>query len=371
MSSKYGINIELYNEASSSFTINNTRAIAIIGDDIKVENTGLRLYSNIKQALESVGEGTIKDTLEDLQASGIESLIITSSFVKSNNTDKTQAQSEDINKCLESIDNLIIAEQELNQSPKFVLAPIYNNDKGIWEKLKGIGEKLRAIYTIEINETKENKIKEAINDFKDKRAIITYQKVTRLDEVVRPLGNFIVASYAKVMASSEYGFAQTYSNRIINGIIGIVDKVEFIQGQDCVADRLRDMGISLVIADNGLRSWGGESRDEDFTSLHSVAIFDTAIETILKAQKEAIDKKMSDVLKKVKDDLESFYRSLIANNVIIGFKVSVPNDINTNETINDGKIYIKHEVQATPLLKNITNKIYQVSSYGTQLIKEL
>lgn len=371
MSAKYGINIELYNEASSSFIINNTRVIAIVGDDSKSENVGLKYYGSITQALEDVGEGTIKDALNDLHASSINSLIITSSFIKSSNTDNTQAKSEDLVKCLEAIENLIISEQSFSKSPKFILAPIYNNDIGVWEKLKSVSEKLRAIYTIEINESKEEKIIEAIKDFKDKRAIITYQKVTRLDKVVRPLGNFIVASYAKIMAQTQFGFAQTYSNHIINGVISIIDKVEFIQAQDCLADRLRDIGITLIIADNGLRAWGGETRDIDFKSLHSVVIFDSATETILSSQKEAIDKKMSDVLKKVKDDLESFYRSLIANNVIIGFKVFIPEDINTSQTISDGKIYIKHEVQTTPLLKNITNKIYQVSSYGIDLIKEL
>lgn len=32
------------------------------------------------------------------------------------------------------------------------------------------------------------------------------------------------------MALSEYGFSQTYSNKIIDGVVGIVNEVELIQG---------------------------------------------------------------------------------------------------------------------------------------------
>lgn len=362
MPSKYGINVELINSSASEITINNTRAIAIVGDDSLASNIGLKYYSSIKEAIESVGDGSIKDTLEDLSASGLNSTIITSSF---NKDDKS------IESALKAIDDLILSEQSTGYSPKFILTPIYNNDNGVWEKLRIVSEKLGAVFTIEVPKNKENEILEAIKDFTTKRAIITYQKVTRLDKVVRPLGNFIIASYAKVMAGSEYGFAQTFSNRSINGIIGIVDKIEFISGEDCVADRLRDAGITLVISDSGLRAWGGESKDPDFKSLHSVVIFDTIIESIKKSQKEAIDKQVGDYLKKVVDDLEAFYRRLVANNVAVGFKVSIPEKLNTNESIAEGKIYISHQIQEMPLMKNIANKIYKVNSYGTELVKEL
>ncbi|PAF46409.1 phage tail protein [Helicobacter sp. 12S02634-8] len=372
MSAKFGINIEVSSKATQSYTINNTRTLAIVGDDSKSENIGLKYYPSIKEALGAVGEGSVKDTLLDLQATGIETTLILSSFTKdTTGTDDTQRHNNDIKQALGAIDGLLNAESITGYKPKFILATLYNNDKGVWEKLKTIGDKLGAVYTIEVNETKEEKIKEAIKDFQAKRAIITYQKVNRIDNVIRPLGAFILASYIKVMASTEYGFAQTFSNRLISGIIAITDPIEFISGEDCVADRLRALGVSLVIVDNGLRAWGGENRDSEFSSLHSVVIFDTIIETIAKSQKEAIDKQVADVLKQVVDDLEAFYRKMVANNVIIGFEVSVPQDMNTNESIAEGKIYIKHQTQEMPLIKNITNRIYKVDSYGAELIKEL
>ncbi|PAF49209.1 phage tail protein [Helicobacter sp. 12S02232-10] len=372
MSSKYGINIEIYNQATKAYAINNTRTLAIVGDDANTENVGVKYYPSIDEAIKAVGDGSIQDTLKDLEATGINTTLIISSFVKdTTGVDETEKQKKDIVKAIEAIEALLGAEQTTGLKPKFILSSLYNNDKGVWEKLKIIGDKLGAIYTIEVNETKEEKINECIKDFSAKRAIITYQKVQRLDKTIRPLGNFIIAGYIKVMNQSEYGFAQTFSNRILDGIIGIVDKVEFISGEDCMADRLRGKGITLAIADNGLRSWGGETTDSDFTSIHSVVIFDTIMESIATSQKEAIDKQISDTLKKVVDDLEAFYRRLVGNNIIIGFEVSVPESLNTNESIAQGKIYIGHKAQETPLMKNITNKIYKVDSYGAELIKEL
>ena len=140
---------------------------------------------------------------------------------------------------------------------------------------------------------------------------------------------------------------------------------------DCEADRLRDAGITVIISDDGLRAWGGETRDEDFSSLHTYVIFYTAIDTIFEAQKRAIDKRMRDVLKNMVDSLEAFYRRLVSNNVVVGFLVTIPKELNDNQVIAEGKVYIKHEVQEMPLLKNITNRIYRVDAYSQVLIQEL
>ncbi len=369
MSSKYGINVELYNGSLNGYEIDNKRPIAIAGDDSKLEE-GLHIFSSVKDALKAVERGTLKNALTDLDATSLHTQVILSSFRPSANSDEGAKKSENLASCIKAIDALKKAEAEVMAKPKFLLAPEYNDD-GVYEKLKQLGEYLRAVYAIEVGATSETQAKQKVNGLQYKTAICSYQKVLRLDKAVRPASVFLIALYAKVMAQSEYGFSQSFSNRVIDGVVGIVDKVEFIQGVDCEADRLRDAGVSVIISDDGIRAWGGETRDEDFKSLHTYVIFYTAIETIFKAQKRAIDKRMRDVLKNVVDSLEAFYRRLIANNVVVGFKVSVPLDLNDNQTIAAGKIYIKHEVQEMPLIKNITNRIYRVDAYSQTLIKEL
>lgn len=369
MAAKFGVNVELYNGSLKPYEIENSRPIAIVGDDITLE-AGLYIYSTIEDALKAVGTGSIKNALDDFNATGIHTQIILSTFKLSENDNTETKKSEDLANALNAIDALKKAEAEVMAKPKFILAPEYN-DAGIHEKLKQLGEYLRAVYAIEVDAMSETEALTKVKNIQTKTAIVSFQKVIRTDKTLRPASAFLIALYAKVMSETEYGFSQTYSNRIIGGITGIEQKVEFIQGVDCEADRLRNAGITCVIADDGLRAWGGETRDEDFSSLHTYVIFYTAIDTIFEAQKSAIDKRMRDVLKNVVDSLEAFYRRLVANNVVIGFKVTVPTDINDNQTISEGKIYVKHEVEEMPLLKNITNRIYRVDAYSQVLIEEL
>lgn len=359
MASKYGVNVEMYNGSLNPYEIDNKRPIAIVGDDDTLTE-GLHIYSNVENALKEVKTGSLKNALEDLKATGIHTQVILSAFKKG----------EDNKKCLDAIELLKKAEAFVQAKPKFIIAPEYN-DKGVYEKLKQLGEYLRAVYAIEVDATDETTALQEVKELQTKTAIISYQKVVRVDEVVRPASVFLIALYAKVMSETEYGFSQTYSNKVIPGIIGIQDKVEFIQGVDCEADRLRDAGITVIISDDGLRAWGGETRDEDFSSLHTYVIFYTAIDTIFEAQKRAIDKRMRDVLKNMVDSLEAFYRRLVANNVVVGFLVTIPKELNDNQVIAEGKVYIKHEVQEMPLLKNITNRIYRVDAYSQVLIEEL
>ncbi len=362
MSSKYGVNVELRNGSLTPYTIENSRPIAIVGDTKSLEN-GISIYSTVDDALEVVKTGSLSEALQDLKATGLHTQVILSAFTK-------PTTQEDNTAVLEAIDNLKRAESKVMAKPKFILAPDYN-DTGVYEKLKQVAQSLRAVYAIELNATDETSALQQVDTLQFKTAIVSYQKVKRIDKKIRPASVFLIASYAKVMALSEYGFSETYSNKTIDGIVALDSQVEYIQGEDCEADRLRKNGITALIVDDGIRAWGGEIRDDDFTSLHTYVIFYTAIDTIFEAQKRAIDKRMRDVLKNIVDSLEAFYRRLQTNNVIVGSKVEVPLDLNTNQTIAEGIVYIKHNVQEMPLVKNITNKIYRVDTYSQVLVEEL
>lgn len=370
MPSKYGINVELHNASPASYSIQSSYPIAIVGDDSTLQS-GLYYYGSVEEALQAVGGGSIKNTLQDLQASNAKGQIILSAFSKTLGESEDITQ-ENINKALNAITALKNAEQELSIKPKFILCVEYN-DLGIYEKLKSIASSLRAYYAIELNATDEVAIKQSLESIQTHRAIITFQKVQRIDKVVRPASAFIIALYAKIISSEDFGFAKTYSNRVIEGIISVVDTIEYIQGEDCEADRLRDMGITAIFVDNGIRAWGRHTRDSalGIESLHSIMIFDTIIETLFASQKEAIDKQVADMVKQLQDDLNSFYRKLIANNVIVGYEISLPEELNTNEAIANGEIYIKQEVQEMPLISRVVNKIYRVTKYSQELIKEL
>ncbi|TLD97678.1 phage tail protein [Helicobacter jaachi] len=369
MPSKYGINVELINSSPTSYDIDNSRPIAIIGDDTKLN--GLSVYNDVELALGAVGEGSVKNALLDLQATNLKTQIIISAFGKDAGEGEV-IETQNANKAIAAITALKKSEQELSLKPKFLLCPEYNTS-GVWEKLKQIATSLRAIYAIELTSSDEVGIKKELESIQTHRAIISFQKVQRIDKVTRGASVFLIALYAKIMASSDYGFAQTYSNRVIDGVIGIIDTIEYLQGEDCEADRLRAIGVTCIFIDNGIRAWGRHTRDTalGLESLHSIVIFDTIIDTLFESQKEAIDKQVADMIKQLQDDLDTFYRKLIANNVLVGYEISLPSDLNTNEAIAEGEIYIKQEMQEMPLISSVHNKIYRVTKYSQELVKEL
>lgn len=359
--SKYGINIEFKNLAPAPIKINNSKPIALVGDDTELR--GVVVANNLNEAFKCVKEGSILEALKDIEATGIESQFVLSAFEK---PDKEHAQEA----ALEGIKALKQVEQEHKIRPKFFLAPGYDSP-GVGQALNVLAEQFRGIYALALESKTEQELKTEIETIATHRAILTFQDVRRVDGAQRPLSAFLVALYAQVMSEGEFGFAKTYSNRTIPGVIGIVDTIEYVLGQDCEADRLRGMGVSVCFVDEGIRAWGRHTRDKDLgiDSLHTIVIFDTIIESILLSQKRAIDLQLTDALKEVTDNLDAFYRRLVANSVVVGYNMSIPPDLNTNESIMAGDLYVRQEVQEMPLVGRIVNKIYRVSKYGTELVK--
>lgn len=374
MPAKYGVNVTLSNKSLASYSINSRYPIAICGTDTKLD--GLSVYSSVEKALEAASKdnkSSIYATLKDLEATGVHSQIIISAFKTTKALSAISSDEELRNGLISAIRALKKAGSIVMAKPKFLLC-VGANHTDIYEALKQTAEALRAVYAFEIDADGETAALAAVRDLQYKTAIVTYQKIKAVGiSEPRPASAFIVALYASVMSEDDYSFSKGFSNLVIPGITAIApnNEVEFIQGVDCEADRLRDAGIVCVIGDDGLRAWGGNTRDEMFKFIHTYVIFYTTIETIFNAQKRAIDKRMRDVLKNVVDSLEAFYRRLEANGVFVGSRVSIPPELNTNQTIADGEINIVSDIQEMPLLVRLNNRLFRVDEFSQRLIEEL
>ncbi|OCR93800.1 major tail sheath protein, partial [Campylobacter fetus subsp. testudinum] len=122
MASKFGVNVELYNGSLKPYDIENSRPIAIVGDDDTLD-AGLYMYSTIEDALKNVGAGSVKNALDDFNATGIHTQIILSIFKPSANENTETKKTEDLASVLNAIDALKKAEAEIMAKPKFILAP--------------------------------------------------------------------------------------------------------------------------------------------------------------------------------------------------------------------------------------------------------
>ncbi|PAF44167.1 phage tail protein [Helicobacter sp. 11S02629-2] len=368
MSAKYGVNISLTNKASSAIEIDNTNPIALIGDDTSL--VGLSLYNSVDEALAKVNEGTLKNALNDLKACGLKTQVILSSFVKSGEGDENAKKIADNKACVNSINELKNVENTLKIKPRFILAPEYN-DTGVQNTLNTVATSLRAIYAIELDKKSETEIKTALESISTKRAIISFQKVVRNDSVIRPASSFLIACYAKVMSESPFGFSETYSNKVVAGITSLQDVVEHLQGEDSLSDRLRALGVTTLFIDKGIRAWGGETRDKDFPSLHTVVVLDRIIEALFNSCKDAIDRRVKDVLGFSIQSINNFQQNLIGANVLLGYLVSLPKDKNTNESLAKGQVSLQVDLQVMPLLKQFNILLVQVDSFSQELVKQI
>jgi hypothetical protein len=171
-------------------------------------------------------------------------------------------------------------------------------------------------------------------------------------------------------AQWEYGFADSHSNRIINGISGTARAIEFNAGQDCEADRLRAKGIGTIIRYNGFRVWGGETTDIDpiWQDHTRVRVFDRVCEAALDGLFWAIDRR-ADILKSVRDSVEQMLLALKGSKVLLGFNVYWDPEKNTKANISAGKFYLVAQMQNMPIVKRLEVNFSYVDRYGDVLIK--
>lgn len=168
----------------------------------------------------------------------------------------------------------------------------------------------------------------------------------------------------------EYGWANSASNRVMQGISGTARPIEFIAGQECEADRLRTLGIATVINYKGFRLWGFETTDPDsiWQSLERVRVFDRIGEAVQEGVFWAIDRG-ADVLIHAKDSVDGLLLSLKGANVLVGYDVYWHPEKNTKEALTAGKFYLVAEMQNMPTVRRFEVECSFTDKFSPVLMK--
>lgn len=357
----YGLTINLHNKSKEEIKIKTSSLIAIVAG-FKEEK--INFFNSVSEAKNEFNEGAALDFLNDLDYSQYTGKVVISSFALAEGQEEEE---ENIKKALGAIEKLKGVKALFNQDIKFIISS-FSHLPQVQIELKKISDYLRAFYSLDLKTTD---LKSTLENLNTTRAIISIQNIKRIDDKNRALGPFLISSYAQILANN-FGFSESISNKPLKGIKNIIDLINFEWGSECEANALRAQGVFTVFNDEGFKAWGGESvKNAMFKSLHTQMIYDEIINTLFKSLKTKVDNKVSDILGDVIDDLNKFYRDLVGASVLIGFEISVPLDLNTNESLAKGEIYINHKSQEMPLAKNIINNLYRVNEYGEELIKKL
>jgi len=399
MASQYGVNTVTSVNAARPIRINSSTPIGCVGTvllpttDTNLSTEHKEIYAQIKAGLplffgsaskakEFFGEleGTIREAVDGIEDQNVESpLIIKCVELSAIHSGKVpELYYDDLtlkSEIIESLNSLKSVASTFGYKPNLIIAPRFSHDLDISTEMTSVAQKLLAMAIVDLNSDSETAAVLLAQSFGTNRVLLKDPYVKVWDtltntEVMQPQSARIAGLIAWTDAQWEYGFADSHSNRVINGISGTARPIEFNAGQDCEADRLRTKGIGTVIRYNGFRAWGGETTDIDpiWQDHTRVRVFDRVCEAALDGLFWAIDRR-ADILKSVKDSVEQMLLALKGSKVLLGFNVYWDPEKNTRANITAGKFYLVAEMQNMPIVKRLEVNFSYVDRYGDVLIK--
>lgn len=398
MASNYGINVRTSVDAARPISINSTTPIALVGTvvlptsvgsldaGVYVDiNAGKALYfGSASKAMAFFGTlaGTVREALVGIDDQNVQCPIIIHAIpITEEEAELEVAEAFYDNPAYKSaiitrLNALKSVQSAVGVKPSLIIAPRFSHDAAVSAEMTAVASKLLALAIVDLNATSEADALTKKVSFGTKRVLLRDPYVKVWDtlnnaEVTQPQSARVAGMIASTDGQWEYGWSDSFSNRVMNGIVGTARDVEFNAGEDCEADRLRSASVGTVIRYQGFRTWGGETSDIDpiWQDHTRVRVFDRIATAALDGLFWAIDRRATDVLKSVKDSVEGLLLGLKGAGVMLGYSVFWDTELNTKVNITAGKFYLKALMQNSPIVKRIEVNFSYTDRFGDVLIK--
>nr|DAF12066.1 MAG TPA: tail sheath tube [Caudoviricetes sp.] len=385
MAAKFGVNVTVSAEAARPIAVESTTPIGIAGYEEVLEN-GLHFYMTTAKALEALEakykakkdasqafkKGSIYRALKGIEDQAVNTQIILSVFTKDDDEDTN----DEITECKSAVTAFAKAKSRFGYSPNLIIAPGFSHEDAIKGEIEKMATRLKATGIVDLKADDAAAAIVKMGDFGTNRLVAAYPNVKVWDDetnayVYEGQSARIAGMIAHTDGSSEFGYSDSYSNRVMIGVSGTQIDVDFELGETCTADELRSAKISTIIRESGFRAWGGETSDQDtiWQDLARVRIFDRISQACQKGVLFAIDRKASE-LYHAKRSVSELLRQLVGAKVLLGYELSWSAK-NTDATITAGKFYLDVRMQNNPIVKQLTLDFIYVDKYGSVLMDEL
>ena len=385
MAAKFGVNVTISAEAARPISVESTTPIGIAGYEEVLEN-GLHFFMTTAKALEALEakykakkdasqafkKGSIYRALKGIEDQAVNTQIILSVFTKDDDSDTN----DEITECKKAVAELTKAKSRFGYNPNLIIAPEYSREDAVKGEIEKVATRLKATGIVDLKAQDAAAAIVKMADFGTRRLVAAYPNVKVWDDetnayVYEGQSARIAGMIAHTDGASEFGYSDSYSNRVMIGVSGTEIDVDFELGETCTADELRAAKISTVIRESGFRAWGGETSDQDtiWKDLARVRVFDRISQACQKGVLFAIDKK-ADQLYHAKRSVSELLRGLVGAKVLLGYELSW-SEKNTLANITDGKFYLDVRMQNNPVVKQLTLDFIYVDKYGETLINEL
>lgn len=385
MAAKFGVNVTVSAEAARPIAVESTTPIGIAGYEEVLEN-GLHFYMTTAKALEALEtkykakkdasqafkKGSIYRALRGIEDQAVNTQIILSVFTKDDDSDTN----DEITECKSAVTEFAKAKSRFGYNPNLIVAPEYSHEDAIKGEIEKMATRLKATGIVDLKVQDAAAAIVKMGDFGTRRLVAAYPNVKVWDDetnayVYEGQSARIAGMIAHTDGASEFGYSDSYSNRVMIGVSGTEIDVDFELGETCTADELRAAKISTIIRESGFRAWGGETSDQDtiWQDLARVRIFDRISQACQKGVLFAIDRKASE-LYHAKRSVSELLRQLVGAKVLLGYELSWSAK-NTDATITAGKFYLDVRMQNNPIVKQLTLDFIYVDKYGETLMNEL
>lgn len=188
--------------------------------------------------------------------------------------------------------------------------------------------------------------------------------------VTRPASGYVAGLISR--RDRERGFWWSPSNQIVEGIVGTARPVSFqISEPETEANRLNEGKIATLVRAEGFRLWGNRSMASDalwaFLSVRRTA--DMVYESIEAAHLWAMDRPFSQqLLLDIRDGVQGYLDSLIARGALLGGRVWLDPELNTETTLKAGKLYLDFDIEPPAPLERLTFRAHRNGSYYEELV---
>ncbi|WP_103579124.1 phage tail sheath family protein [Campylobacter concisus] len=385
MAAKFGVNVTVSAEAARPIAVESTTPIGIAGYEEVLEN-GLHFYMTTAKALEvleakykakkdasqAFKKGSIYRALKGIEDQAVNTQIILSVFTKDDDEDTN----DEITECKSAITAFAKAKSRFGYNPNLIIAPGFSQEDAVKGEIEKVATRLKATGIVDLKAQDAAAAIVKMGDFGTRRLVAAYPNVKVWDDetnayVYEGQSARIAGMIAHTDGQSEFGYSDSYSNRVMIGVSGTEIDVDFELGETCTADELRAAKISTVIRESGFRAWGGETSDQDtiWKDLARVRVFDRISQACQKGVLFAIDKK-ADQLYHAKRSVSELLRGLVGAKVLLGYELSW-SEKNTLANITDGKFYLDVRMQNNPIVKQLTLDFIYVDKYGETLMNDL
>ena len=385
MAAKFGVNVTVSAETARPIAVESTTPIGIAGYEEVLEN-GLHFYMTTAKALEALEakykakkdasqafkKGSIYRALKGIEDQAVNTQIILSVFTKDDDEDTN----DEITECKSAVTAFAKAKSRFGYSPNLIIAPGFSHEDAIKGEIEKMATRLKATGIVDLKADDAAAAIVKMGDFGTNRLVAAYPNVKVWDDetntyVYEGQSARIAGMIAHTDGASEFGYSDSYSNRVMIGVSGTQIDVDFELGETCTADELRAAKISTIIRESGFRAWGGETSDQDtiWQDLARVRIFDRISQACQKGVLFAIDRKASE-LYHAKRSVSELLRQLVGAKVLLGYELSWSAK-NTDATITAGKFYLDVRMQNNPIVKQLTLDFIYVDKYGSVLMDEL